>query len=198
MTVYRTCHNFQYMHEFVLQCCFRELTATMTHRSTVIGLLMATVSSIAAKPLATNLPLSPRNDVNTFCYFSGHWPTEETYLQGVSQYCDKYVQNGVSLGNRNDLVSTITLKDTYGCPIDWVYKMWWEDNTSVGPVDISHDMCINKFHDFVDDSTCPDGLVKFMVSGRYSIEFENKLGSKLWIETRQRADDKFPTICKHD
>jgi hypothetical protein len=112
MTVYRTCHNFQYMHEFVLQCSVHELTATMTHRGTVIGLLMATVSSIA--------------------------------------------------------------------------------------VDVSHDMCIDKFHDFVDDSTCPDGLVKFMVGGKYSIEFEKKLGSKLWIETRQRADDKFPTVCKHD
>jgi hypothetical protein len=158
---------------------------------TVLGSLLATLSSIAAKPLA----LKPT--LESFCYFGGHRPTEETYLQGVSQYCDKYVHDGVSLGNGNELVSEITLKDTYDCPIYWMYKMWWDDDASVGPLNISHDLCMTKFHDFVDDSTCPNGVAKFMVGGKYWIEFEDKPGSKLWIETRQRADDKYPTVCKY-
>jgi hypothetical protein len=145
---------------------------------TVLGLLLATLSSIAAEPL----PIKPT--LESFCYFGGHRPTEETYLQGVSQYCDKYVNDGVSLGNGNELVSTITLEDTSDRPIDWIYKMWWNDDASVGPVNISHDLCMKKFHDFIDDSTCPNGVAKFMVGGKYSIEFEDKRGSKLWIETR--------------
>jgi hypothetical protein len=169
----------------------------MISMDTVLGLLLATVSPITAKPLATKPLLSPRNDVNSFCYFGGHRPTEETYLQGVSQYCDKYVHSGVSLGNGNELVSTITLKDTYDCPIDWIYKMSWDDEGSVGALDVGHDMCMTKFHDFVDDSTCPNGLAKFVVGGKHWIEFENKPGSKLWVETRQRNYDKYPTSCKY-
>jgi hypothetical protein len=165
---------------------------------TVLNLLLATVSSTHAKPLSTMPLLSRRDDVNPFCYFGGHRPTEETYLQGVAQHCDTYVHDGISLENRNDFVSTVTLKDTNDCPIDWIYKMRWEDDAGTGPVDISHDMCVKKFHDFVDDSMCPNGLTKFMEGGKYWIEFEDKRGSKLWVETRQRAYDKFPSNCKYN
>jgi hypothetical protein len=92
----------------------------------------------------------------------------------------------------------MTIKDTNDCPIWWIYMMQWEDDAGIGPAGISHDMCMNKFHEFVDDSTCPNGLPKWMIGGMYSIDFEAKLGSKLsklWIETSQRAHDKFPENC---
>jgi hypothetical protein len=76
--------------------------------------------------------------------------------------------------------------------------MRWEDDADAGPVDISHDTCMDKFHDLVDDSTCPNGLTKLMEDGKYWIEFGNKRGSKLCVETRQRANDKFPSNCKYD
>jgi hypothetical protein len=169
----------------------------MIYMVTILSVLLATASSTLAKPLSTIALLSRRDDVNSFCYFSGHQPTEETYLQGVAQYCDKYIHDGIHLDNQNELVATMTLKDTSDCPIDWIYKLRWEDDARFGPIGISHDMCMDKFREIVDDSTCPSGLKKFMIGKKYWIEFGDKRGSKLWIETRRRADDKYPENCKY-
>jgi hypothetical protein len=170
---------------------------TMMHVLTVLSILLATVSSSPAKPLST-IPLLHRDDANPFCYGGGHRPSEETYLQGVAQYCDTYVHDSISLGE-DDLVASMMLKDTNDCPLWWIYKMRWEDDAGIGPVGISHDMCMNKFHDFVDDSTCQNGVPKFMIGGKYSVDFGAKSGSKLsrlLIETRQQAYDRLPKTCK--
>ncbi|PZD22536.1 hypothetical protein A1F96_11051 [Pyrenophora tritici-repentis] len=168
----------------------------MMHAGTVLGVLFAMVASTPAQPLSV-MPLFSRRDVNPFCYFGGHQPTEETYLQGVAQYCNNYVHDSIRLENRVDLIVTMTLKDTSDCPISWIYKIRWEDDAGFGPVDISHDMCVRKFHDVVDDSTCMDGMKKFMFGRKYWTEFGDKRGSKLWIETRQREGDKFPKNCRY-
>jgi hypothetical protein len=157
----------------------------------VLNMLLATVSCIPAKPLST-MPLpSRRDDSNEFCYFGGHRPTENYYRQGVAQYCDNYVHDGTSLRDTEKLVVTITLKDPFNSPIEWFYKMWWADDADNGPVEISHDMCVNNFHSFITDSTCPNGLVKFIKGGKYWIEIGDKKPgdkrSKLWIETGHRA-----------
>ncbi|RAR15503.1 hypothetical protein DDE83_001144 [Stemphylium lycopersici] len=174
----------------------RVSTTAMMHAAIVLSMLLAGGASIPAKPPSTMSSLS-RRDVNPLCYFGGHQPTEETYLQGVAQYCNHYVRNGIRLEDKVDLVATITLKDTYDCPISWIYKIRWVDDAGFGPVDISNDMCVSKFHDVVDDSTCMDGQKKFMFGKKYWIEFGNKRGSKLWIETRQRNYDEFPKKCSN-
>jgi hypothetical protein len=158
-------------------------------------IILATALFTSAKPLSTVHWLRRRN-VNRFCYFSGHQPTEETYLQGVAQYCNNHVHDGISLDNRHELVVTMTLKDAADCPISWIYKMRWEDDAGVGPISISHDMCVRKFQAFVDDSTCTNGQKKYVVGENYWIEFGDKQGSRLYFETRQRVDDKYPQNCR--
>ncbi|RYN16020.1 hypothetical protein AA0117_g13462 [Alternaria alternata] len=150
----------------------------MMRAAIVLSMLLAGGASIPTQPLSTMSSLS-RRGVNPLCYFAGHQPTEETYLQGVAQYCNHYVHNGIRLEDKVDLVATITLKDTYDCPISWIYKIRWVDDAGFGPVDISNDMCVSKFHEVVDDSTCMDGQKKFMFGKKYWIEFGNKRGSKL-------------------
>jgi hypothetical protein len=58
-------------------------------------------------------------------------------------------------------------------------------------------MCVSKFHEFVDDSICTDDKQRFVLGRKYWIEFGDKPGSKLWIETRQREGDKFPKDCTY-
>lgn len=153
----------------------------MLHIAIAIHVFLAAATITSAKPFPAASRLS-RRDTNPFCYFGGHQPTEETYLQGVTQYCDNHVQDGISLGNKHEIVAVIPLKDLADRPVRWVYKMRWEDDAGFGPIGISHDMCVRHFHDFVDDSTCKDGLRKFVVGDNYWIYFENKRGSRLYFE----------------
>jgi hypothetical protein len=186
------------LHTQVCSCGWlvRNSTVTMILMVAVLGMILVTVSCTPTKPLST-MPLpSRRDDVNKFCYFGGHQPTEKNYRQGVAQYCD-----GISSINTEATISTITLRDSSDCPIRWIYKMWLEDDAGIGSVSISQDTCASNFHYFVNDSTCPSGFVKFMEGGKYWIEFGGqKPGtkpSKLWIETRQREFDDYPSRCKN-
>jgi hypothetical protein len=164
---------------------------------TILTMLLATVTSAIAKHLST-VPILNRRDINPYCYFGGHHPTEKIYLEGVTQYCNNHVHDSISLKDGQDLVATLTLKDSADCPINWIYKMQWKGDASADSVYISHNMCLEKFREFTDNSICPDGLIKFILGGKKPTTFENKPDSTLWVETRQRTDDVYPHSCKQN
>jgi hypothetical protein len=76
--------------------------------------------------------------------------------------------------------------------------MQWKGDASADSVYISHNMCLEKFREFTDNSICPDGLIKFILGGKKPTTFENKPDSTLWVETRQITDDVYPHSCKQN
>ncbi|XP_014550616.1 hypothetical protein COCVIDRAFT_42922 [Bipolaris victoriae FI3] len=150
----------------------------MVRVATILGTFLATATSRLVETISTTQLLS-RDD-------------------GLEQYCHNHLLNGVQLKNGEELVVTMRLEDGLGCRIDWIYKMRWEDNVGAGPVDISHDKCVEEFEKFLSNTKCPDSQIKIIMPGKHSVGIENKSGATLWVETRQRKYDKNPIQCNYD
>lgn len=168
----------------------------MTRIVAVLGTLLATLRLTPTNALAT-APLLRRAEMNLSCVFTEFLPTEEQYEQGFKQYCHNFVLNGVKLNDKEELVVTMKLKDSSGCFIMWIYKMRWEDYAATGPIEISHDMCVAEFQKFVGEHACTNGMTKVTRNGMHVITIEGRLGSKLLVEQRQRADYKYPNDCEY-
>ena len=169
---------------------------TMVHMPFYLGMFLAASTPTLASISSTVPVLSHRENLAS-CYFGGHRPTAKAFTQGLAQYCNNHVGHGIRLKDREELVVTMILEDSKGCPISWIYKMWWEDNADNGSIDISQDLCQDNFDAFVDKEDCTNGEKKFVVGGKINHGVPGKPNSKLWFETRQRKDDVYPQTCNY-
>ena len=164
-----------------------------------IGALLAICFSAFAKPI---LSRQSRSSQNVGQCSNTHLPTEELYLQGVTQYCNNHFKQGVTLKDKDEVVVTIDLRDKSDSKVQWIYKIRWEDDSSMGegPIEINQATCLAKFRVWAEDemridlapANCMDGDTKLIMGGKYVaggsslVKNLNRPGSKLWIETRQK------------
>jgi hypothetical protein len=167
------------------QNCVVRISATVImYTATVLGILLATLTSTLAGPVST-VPLLGQRDVNNACTMDSHFPTEESYRQGVAQYCENHFPDGVILKSWEDLVFTYKLEDSRNNPIYWILRMQWiRGKQGVDSFNVNRDMCFEKFNTFIDDSYCMEGETKTVKGGGYSIKTDD--GSSWVVETRQR------------
>lgn len=167
-----------------------------------IGTLLVVVSTAFAKPPSgTRRSSTP---IQGQCN-NKQLPTEEMYVQGLTQYCNNHFKTGATLRDKDEVVVTIQLRNKGGDPIDWIYKIRWEDSSSIseGSIEIRSETCLDKFNVWpkgrtevgLDATYCMDGDTKLILGGKYVAGGSslaknlNREGSKLWIETRQRKRD---------
>lgn len=166
-----------------------------------VGVFLAVFTCTVAEPVFTARSTatdSPGQCSNT------HLPTEATYRQGLAQYCN-HIEDGITLHDKEEFVYTMELRDKHGYPIQWIYKMRYEDHsdTGEGPIGINRDTCIEKFKVWAEGKAqgglgtayCMDGDTKLIIGGKYigggssTIPDLGRPGSDLWIETRQKSSD---------
>jgi hypothetical protein len=164
-----------------------------------LGTLLAPTSTILSGP-ALRIRDSPISTIEQCT--NKHLPTEEIYMQGIAQYCNNHFKTGSTFHDKDEVVVTIQLRNKGGDPIDWIYKIRWEDSSSIseGPIEIRSKTCLEKFNVWpegrtevgLDATYCMDGDTKLILGGKYVaggsslVKNLNREGSKLWIETRQK------------
>jgi hypothetical protein len=77
------------------------------YTATILGTLLVTLTSTPAKSVSI-VPLLGQRDSNNACTIDYSFPTEESYRQGVAQYCENVI-----LENGKDLASLSTNTFTF-------------------------------------------------------------------------------------
>jgi hypothetical protein len=154
------------------------------HTATILGTLLATLTTTLAKPVSA-VPLLGQRDTNNACTIDAPFPTEQSYRQAVSQFCkDVLFERGETR------IFTYELKDSRNNSIYWILSMFWTPGWHLSDrFNVDRDTCLEKFNAFIDDSSCMQGETRAVMGGVHDIrtELPNPEPDSAWVvETRQR------------
>jgi hypothetical protein len=177
------------------------------HTKALLSALLATIAA-AAPIVPETTPANPLLTRDLKQCSNTHLPTESLYRTSVDMYCNKFPQ---VLTNNIKYIYTYELKDYRGYPIKWVHSFLYAADTAfkcsinsaacnhqemVPTINIDEAYCLRSLKKFVDgDAGCNQGSSGKMVEGG---KFDGRAdangkssGAMLWVESRQKLDDKF-------
>jgi hypothetical protein len=160
------------------------------YTTTIVSAFLATIAAAAPIDPETT-PATPLGTRGLPECKNHHLPTEPIWRIGLNQFCNHFPHE---FAPKEKLDYTYTLTDYRGYPIKFVNSMTWDTmhEDGSGPIlTVSKEKCFEYMKPFVDGNVgCREGSKKMVVGGKRNIYADQK-GAKLWVESRQRLDDKF-------